>query len=123
MKTKNINQRTESAVATPAGEEQIKSTPVTYQLDSGVKRLIEWPDTFQIPPRRVRESLKVGNIVKLIFLSDIEGFEFAERMWVEVTNVESKHYVGKLASEPVITDGIDFGSRVEFHADHVIDLE
>jgi hypothetical protein len=69
--------------------------PITFELDSGVKLHEESPDTFYLP---------------------------AERMWVIVQQIKPEYYVGTLDNQPYCTEEIGVGFKVEFHADHVIQV-
>ena len=97
--------------------------PVTYTLDDGAATHREFPDTFWIPPQEQRESLKPGDLAKLIFRIEVGGEAHVERMWVQVTEVRPEFYVGELGNNPFCTDEIRSGQKVEFHADHVIDID
>lgn len=55
---------------------------MNYKLENGEDRNQENPKTFYIPSRKERESLKEGDIVKLMFAFTEE--ESTERMWVQV---------------------------------------
>ncbi len=92
-----------------------------YTLDSGLDAHNASPDTFLIPPERDRRSLGRGDFAKLMFRL-LEG-EAVERMWVRVEEVQPHGYVGILDSEPQSTDTIELGTRVEFTADHVIQVQ
>lgn len=96
--------------------------PVTYTLDSGVELHREAPETFYIPPSELRENLKPGDLVKLVFRIEFADEAHVERMWVCVTEVRTEFYVGILDNDPYCTDEIRSGMRVEFHADHVIQI-
>jgi uncharacterized protein YegJ (DUF2314 family) len=96
--------------------------PVTYTLDSGAETHREFPDTFQMPPQEERESLRPGDLVKLIFRIEFDDEAHVERMWVRVAEVRPEFYVGVLDNDPYCTDEIRSGMTVEFHADHVIQI-
>ena len=95
---------------------------VSYTLDSGVERHAETPDTFQIPPQADRENLKPGDLAKIIFRIEIGDDVYVERMWVKLSEVRPEFYVGLLDNDPYCTDELRSGMRVEFHADHVIQI-
>ena len=97
--------------------------PVTYTLDSGTEIHREFPDTFEIPSQEDRESLLPGDFAKLIFRIEFDDEAHVERMWVEVTEVGPEFYVGVLGNDPYCTDEIRSGMRVEFNADHVIQID
>lgn len=94
----------------------------TYTLDSGVERHQEAPDSFEIPAASEREALKPGQLVKLMFRIDVDGEVHVERMWVVVEEVRPEFYVGVLDNDPYCTADIRSGQKVQFHADHVIQI-
>jgi uncharacterized protein YegJ (DUF2314 family) len=47
----------------------------------------------------------------------------AERMWAIVKHVRPEYYVGVLNNDPVLTECIRFGQKIQFHSDHVIDID
>lgn len=59
------------------------------------------PRTYSIPRRAVRESLKPGDYVKLLFKVDPPVAQVeVERMWVAVTGSRDGEYTGRLANQP-----------------------
>ena len=95
----------------------------SYTLDSGAERHREAPATFEIPSLERRESVKPGDLAKLIFRIEFGDEAHVERMWVRVTEVRSEFYVGVLDNDPFCTNEIRSGMRVEFHADHIIQID
>jgi len=93
-----------------------------WQLESGVARHAEAPDTFEILEEDLRSRLVPGCFAKLIFtLLGPDGPE-VERMWVQITDRTQTAYVGVLDNDPDTPDApIAAGDRVEFTPDHVID--
>lgn len=94
-----------------------------YVLDNGEEVHREFPDSFLIPELSKRESLKPGDIVKLIFrMEQTKGSDdiSVERMWVNVTEVNVPFYKGTLDNEPMHTDCIVCGQVVTFNPCHVI---
>ena len=77
------------------------------------------PMTFSIPRSDIRRSLGLGSRVKLLFAVGTDDPPSAERMWVEVTQVLGKRYVGQLANEPVAIADLEFGDEVTFGPEHV----
>lgn len=96
---------------------------VTYTLDNAAETRREFSNTFYLPPKEQRESLRIGDLVKLIFRIEFDDDAHVERMWVQVTDVRSDGYVGVLDNDPYCTDEIRSGMRVEFHSDHVIQID
>lgn len=57
-----------------------------YELDNGEDIHREYPESFWIPDRDKRESLQLGDLVKLIFrMEETAGSKevSVERMWVQ----------------------------------------
>lgn len=100
----------------------MKSTR-TWKIDDGEAAAKASP-TFQIPPRKRREKLKPGDLVKLRFVPTEAGAGLSgERMWVEVTKVKGLKFVGKVANDPVVFDDLSCGDKVEFGPEHVINMD
>jgi hypothetical protein len=101
-----------------------------WQLESAERRHAESPETFWIPDRKARESLRVGQLVQLLFqiagTGDNGEVELSvERMWVEVEGKLGDLYVGCLRNQPATIDagqGLDFKMKLAFLAEHVIDI-
>lgn len=77
------------------------------------------PMTFSIPRSDIRRSLEPGSRVKLLFAAGTGDPPPAERMWVEVTQVQRERYVGRLANEPVAIVDLTLGDEVTFGPEHV----
>ena len=93
-----------------------------YTLDSATRAHAESPDTFAIPSAPERESLRVGDLAKLMFRFRDGSDEWVERMWVLVEQVRPETYIGSLDNIPHQAAEPDLGARVEFHSDHVIQI-
>jgi uncharacterized protein YegJ (DUF2314 family) len=95
-----------------------------WQLESGVERHAEAPETFEIPEEEIRSRLVPTCLAKLIFaLRSAEGPQ-VERMWVQITGYTETGYVGVLDNDPRTPDApIAAGQVVEFGPDHIIDAE
>lgn len=97
--------------------------PITYTLDNSAETQREHSATFNIPSLQDRNNLQVRDLVKLIFRIEIDDEAHVERMWVRVTEVRPEFYIGILDNDPYCTEEIRRGMRVEFHADHVIQID
>jgi len=101
-----------------------------WELESAEARHAQNPDTFWIPDRALRDSLRVGQLVQLLFqiqAQDDDGNADVnvERMWVEIDGRVESLYVGSLRNQPASIEagqGLDFKSRIAFRAEHVIDI-
>ena len=90
------------------------------KLIDGVWSNMRHPDSFEIPDQAVRESLRVGDMVKISF-EETSSFG-AERIWAQVTKIQhrgQRKYEGELRNTPFFIP-YDFGSKVTFNAEHVI---
>ena len=78
------------------------------------------PRTFGLPRLAERTSLRVGQLVKLIFVDDAppEGGFQAERMWVQIVAVERGGYRGRLDNVPRQIR-LSPGDEVDFEPRHV----
>jgi hypothetical protein len=91
---------------------------VPWSLDNAEELNAEHPRSFFIPPRDLRDGLKPGDTVKLIFRLERDDGEVAvERMWVDV--VETGPYVGRLVNHPQLEGVIGHGEDVTFGPEHV----
>lgn len=92
-----------------------------WQLESGVARHAEAPDTFEVPDESTRSQLVPGCDAKLIFTLGSDGPQ-VERMWVRIIGYTDTGYVGELENEPRTKHApIALGDIVEFGPDHIID--
>src|SRR4051794_7930881 len=71
-----------------------------WQLESGVERHAEAPDTFEMPDEAIRSRLVPTCTAKLIFTLRGADGPRVERMWVEITGYTDTGYVGVLNNEP-----------------------
>ena len=100
-----------------------------FYLEDATEYERQRPDLYEIPPEEFRKDLQIGDLAKLIFRFAAEGSERAdndaERMWVEVTEVDRDYfrYRGTLANDPKVHSQIAYGHELWFHAMHVFDIE
>ena len=98
-------------------------------LDDGEQYHQDAPATFWIPDLPVRQNLKPGDFVKLIFRIAIDNPEAPvafERMWVIVSDVIPGGYLGLLDNNPTCIDENEFlwsGIELPFMPRHVIDFD
>lgn len=96
-----------------------------FELDDGELINRDYPESFWIPEKSIRESLEIGSLVKLIFrMEETVGSEdvSVERMWVEVLDKNGGFYVGKLDNDPSGSECVKCGQNVNFQSCHVIDI-
>ena len=96
-----------------------------YELDNAEEIHREYPDSFWMPEKAIREALQPGNLVKLIFrMEETAGSDdvSVERMWVEVTEKKPSSYLGVLSNDPAGSECVKCGQLVRFQACHVIEV-
>lgn len=93
---------------------------MNYTLEDAEARHRESPRTFGLPRLAERTSLRIGQLVKLIFIDPDppERGYHAERMWVEITAVEKGRYRGRLDNQPRQLD-LTVGDEIVFEPRHV----
>jgi hypothetical protein len=77
------------------------------------------PVSFSIPRSELRRALRPGSIVKLLFGFGNNDAAAAERMWVEVLEVDRDGYVGRLDNEPRAISDLKLDDRVRFGPEHI----
>jgi hypothetical protein len=94
-----------------------------WELDNVEELHAQHPDTYHIPSRQERSSLRIGNRVKLVFLflTQRKGQEIiqGERMWCTIVEVNDGRYVGTLDNCPVTSEVVQPGDRIEFGPEHI----
>lgn len=78
--------------------------------------------TFYKPSREITKNLKVGNLVKLIFEFDSTNNEHpsAERMWVQITEIDGEQFKGTLDNCPHYLHELYYGDEITFVHKHII---
>ena len=104
----------------------MKGKEMGYLLTSGVELHEKHPDTFWIPDKEEKDSVRPGDCVKLIF-SDGPGKPGGERMWVKVTSIVitsegTESLKGTLANVPFWLS-LEVGELIEFGPEHIIAVE
>ncbi|MEH7356141.1 DUF2185 domain-containing protein [Neobacillus drentensis] len=97
---------------------------MSWYLDNVYELNKESPYTFYVPSSEVLDKLKVGDLVKLIFVTKEEeddGFR-GERMWVEITQINGEKFVGKLDNEPYRLP-LKSGDEISFGVENICDTE
>ncbi|MBQ1991577.1 MAG: DUF2185 domain-containing protein [Clostridia bacterium] len=67
------------------------------------------------------KQLAVGDIVKLNFLisKELENGCRAERMWVEIQEIDNDSFVGVLTNQPAFINTINAGDTINFSKDNI----
>ena len=96
--------------------------PVEWGLLDAEAQHEAFPDTFPIPTTEERQTLRAGDMVKLVFVLDPPPASGpnAERMWVEVrTALPGDAYEGWLTNRPKVITSLEPSSVIAFEAKHV----
>jgi hypothetical protein len=85
----------------------------------------ENPYTFWKPSVELVRSLKIGDLVKLIFeikapKDDDPG---SERMWVIIKSINSAGFRGQLDNVPQYIQGLALGDEIDFEVRHIVDSD
>lgn len=95
----------------------------SWKLTDSEKLAKENKYTFYKPSREILKNLKVGNIVKLTFEFETSNSEHqgAERMWLEITEINEDKFKGTLDNHPFYLHELYAGDEIEFEYKHIID--
>jgi hypothetical protein len=95
----------------------------SWKLTDSEKLAKENKYTFYKPSREILKNLKVGNIVKLTFEFESSNSEHpgAERMWLEITEINEHKFKGTLDNHPFYLHELYAGDKIEFEYKHIID--
>jgi hypothetical protein len=107
------------------GVPETRSGGRDWELGNGEDRHRANPRRFFVPDLRVRESLKRGDVVRLLFdlIQPAPDQPGAERMWVMVDEVCDTTYVGILGNQPAAISDLARGDRIRFEPRHVIAVQ
>ncbi|PFE15772.1 immunity protein Imm33 domain-containing protein [Bacillus cereus] len=97
---------------------------MSWYLDNVYELNKEAPYTFYLPSSNILGELKVGDLVKLIFVTKSEeddGF-YGERMWVAITEMNEGGFIGKLDNEPYRLS-LKIGDEISFGVENICDTE
>jgi hypothetical protein len=95
---------------------------VDFRLGNGEALHHAAPRSFFIPGHAERDSLRAGDIAKLLFeiIEPGPGLPRAERMWVGVTGRDADGYTGVLTNAPTVITTIRRGDTIRFGPENVI---
>jgi hypothetical protein len=95
----------------------------SWKLTDSAKLADENKYTFYKPSERITKNLRIGNIAKLTFEFDTRNKEHpsAERMWVEITEVNNEKFKGTLDNHPFYIHELHAGDEISFEHKHIID--
>lgn len=95
----------------------------SWKLTDSEKLAQKHKYTFYKPSREITKNLVIGNLVKLTFEFDSSNSEHpsAERMWVEITEINGDNFKGKLDNHPFYLHELYAGDEIVFNHKHIID--
>lgn len=98
-------------------------------LEDGEALHRDAPETFWLPAKERRNSLRPGDLAKLVFRISVDSEDepvAVERMWVLVRGRVGDHYFGVLDNDPYAIEENDrlwSGVELPFEPRHVIDID
>ena len=97
----------------------------SWELENAQRIAEEFPYTFYKPSKEVVSQLRPGNQAKLIFEfnSDDPEAPRAERMWVEITEVNDSGFSGYLDNVPAYIKDLKHKDPIQFQECHIIDTD
>ncbi|GGF69588.1 immunity protein Imm33 domain-containing protein [Wenyingzhuangia marina] len=95
----------------------------SWKLTDSEKLAKENKYTFYKPSKEITKNLEVGNIAKLTFEFESSNSEHpgAERMWVEITEINNNKFKGNLDNHPFYIHELYAGDEITFEHKHIID--
>ncbi|MEI0747622.1 DUF2314 domain-containing protein [Brachyspira pulli] len=94
-----------------------------YYLENAFELNKEYPDTFEIHSKKEIESLKVNDLVKLIFVEENDNPEtMPERMWVKIIKINKDNFIGILDNDPYYIESVKYGDEIVFKIENIIDI-
>lgn len=92
----------------------------TYYLQN-IAQTNENPRFFQKPTKEEISSLKVGDQVRLFFVLKFDTGDGcrAERMWVEITEVDNQNFKGELVNQPRYIKELSISDIIDFRAENI----
>jgi hypothetical protein len=95
-----------------------------YHLENVEIQHFQHPRTYSIPRSEQRANLRVGQLVKLVFVPDPPRPKapHIERLWLTVIEASDGGYVGRLESRPVVLTGLHAGDHVDFGPHHIAEI-
>lgn len=97
----------------------------SWRLENAQLMADQFPYTFYKPSSEVVSLLKPGNLVKLIFSfdSDDPKSPAAERMWVQITEVQDGDFSGCLDNDPAYIVDLKYEDSIQFQECHIVDTD
>jgi len=93
----------------------------SYYLENIPARHNENPRQFLKPTDAEIENLKPGDVVRLFFVFNFTTVDgcLAERLWVEITDIEGENFEGDLTNTPVFIKDVQAGDPITFTKNNI----
>jgi hypothetical protein len=93
----------------------------TFEFEDAIEVNKQEPRHFLIPASKEIAKLAIGNLVKLIFILKFKPEDGcrAERMWVEISEINGNSFKGILTNKPYYITELTTGSAVSFEKRHI----
>jgi hypothetical protein len=103
----------------------MKQPANSYTIDDPRPAAVKNPYTFFSPLPNLLEQLRIGDLVKLIFIADPPSDQWAaERMWVKINAIDPDGSMeGSLVNTPRDLPALKPGDIVCFSPHHIIDFK
>ena len=97
------------------------NTMKSYHLENIAAQQKKDPRHFLKPTNEELDSLQVGELVRIFFIFDFKPNDGcrAERMWLEISEINGESYKGLLTNEPIYIKDLQVGDLVEFKRDNI----
>lgn len=92
-----------------------------FYLENAAQKNHEFPRTFMIPSKDEINALKIGDLIKLIFVfnTPLENGCNAERMWVKITDISNDLFTGTLNNDPYFLKSIKADAPITFKRENI----
>jgi hypothetical protein len=96
----------------------------SYYLENIPEHAAANPRTFLQPTEQELNKLQKGKFVRLFFVLNFETADNcrAERMWVEIKDIEDDHFTGYLTNQPAYIQELHVGDVISFTKDHIASI-
>ena len=95
-----------------------------YEIDDPRPTKAESPYTFYLPDEDRLRAIEIEDSVKIILRSIPQGIEYdAERMWINVTDVDGEDLIGTLDNHPFDMPQLQAGDVIKFKLWNIIDYK
>ena len=92
-----------------------------FHLENAIEQNKLFPRTFLVPSLDELKSLKAGTLVNIIFVfeKELKNGCNAERIWVEITDIQDGKFRGVLDNDPYFLKSIKRGDKITFETSNI----